>query len=85
MDIIDDQPYSRADLQEFLRREGIPASRPTIAKYEKLGLIPSHRFANHYRLYMGSEIKEIIKTILSKTPSRTTEKVSARGRKKARA
>lgn len=60
----DDKLYFKKDLLRFLKQQGLPHSKPTLIKYEKMGVIPSPRrriegFKLAWRIYTGATIKEI--------------------------
>jgi len=73
-EIQDNKLYFRSDLEAYLKDQGLPSTRPTIVRYEKLGIIPSPRShiatmkkgKKGWRVYYGSEIKEIAEILKSK-------------------
>jgi len=70
-EIEDNKLYFRSELEIYLKSQGLPFSKQTIIKYEKLGIIPSPRShidtmkkgRKRWRVYLGSEIKEIAKIL----------------------
>jgi len=67
----DNKLYFRKDLTAYLKSQGLPFSKQTILKYERMGIIPSPRShidtmkkgRKRWRIYTGSEIKEIAKIL----------------------
>lgn len=61
------QIYLKQKLLQELKKAGLPASYPTIKRYEDQGIIPKPRIAKFrkrsWRVYTMEDIKEIIKAI----------------------
>lgn len=60
----DDKLYFKKDLLRYLKQKGLPHSKPTLLKYERMGIVPSPRrriegFKLAWRVYTGAMIKEI--------------------------
>ena len=70
-ELIDKNLYFRKDLSAHLKSKGLPFTKNTILKYERLGIIPSPRShvstmkkgRKRWRVYTGAEIKEIAKIL----------------------
>lgn len=71
MDIKDDKVYYKGDLLAYLKSKGLPASYPTLLKYEKEGILPPPRkekvgnFPKKWRVYTGREMKELANKMIS--------------------
>lgn len=69
---MDTKLYSITDLRTYLKSLGLPSSRPTILKYEKLGIIKTSRSklprvnGHEERVYIWAEIEEIGKIFKKK-------------------
>jgi hypothetical protein len=60
----DNKLYFKKDLLTYLEQQGLPHTKPTLLRYERLGIIPSPRrriegFERAWRVYTGLQIKEI--------------------------
>jgi len=59
--------YTKQDLYNALKEAGLPCSRPTVIRYEKLGLIAKNKTLKGWKkatvIYTEAEIKKSVERI----------------------